>query len=66
MPGTVFDLTGTDELGNPWDFSIPEQRRKAELRIEQEKPALLVGSPMCTPFSNIQNPNKAKRDPAVI
>ena len=27
---------------------------------------LLIGSPSCTPFSNIQNLNKAKRDPAVV
>ena len=66
MPGTAFDLTGTDELGNPWDFNIPEQRRKAERRLGQEKPALLIGSPMCTPFSNLQNINNAKRDPRIV
>ena len=66
MPGTAFDLTSNDDEGNPWDFSIPAQRRKAEIQIEKEKPALLIGSPMCTPFSNIQNINNVKRDPRIV
>ena len=39
---------------------------KAERLLEEQRPALLIGSPMCTPFSNLQNLNKAKRDPAVV
>ena len=66
LPGTAFDLTSNDSEGNPWDFSIPSQRRKAEAQIEKEKPVLLIGSPMCTPFSNIQNINRAKRDPRIV
>ena len=30
MPGTALDLTANDESGQPWDFSVPAQRRKAE------------------------------------
>ena len=60
LPGTSLDLTGTDENGQPWDFGVPAMRRKAEALLEREKPVLLIGSPSCTPFSNIQNLNKAK------
>ena len=41
-------------------------RDAAERRLDQQKPMLLIGTPMCTAFSNIQNLNKAKRDPAVV
>ena len=53
IPGTALDLTANDESGEPWDFSVPAQRRKAEDLLEKEKPVLLIGSPSCTPFSNI-------------
>ena len=66
MPRTALDLTTVDEEGNPWDFSIPSQRAKAEKLLDKEKPTLLVGSPMCTLFSNMQNLNKHRRDPRVI
>ena len=66
LPGTAFDLTVNDENGQPWNFSIPAQRRRAEEKIDREQPILLIGSPSCTPFSNIQNLNKDKRDPKEI
>ena len=66
LPGTALDLTTNDDTRQPWDFSVPAQRRKAEELLDREKPVLLIGSPSCTPFSNIQNLNKAKRDPAVV
>ena len=52
--------------GNPWDVNLAEQRSKAEALMDQQHPMLLIGSPMCTAFSNIQNLNKAKRDPAIV
>ena len=66
IPGVALDLTSHDEKVNVWDFSIPAQRKKAERLLAEQQPTLLIGSPMCTPFSNIQNLNKAKRDPSVI
>ena len=60
------DLTGNDEQGNPWDFNLKEQREKAEKILDEQKLLLLIGTPMCTAFSNIQNLNKAKRDPEVV
>ena len=37
-----------------WDFEIKEMREKAEKYIEEEKPLLLIGSPMFTAFSQLQ------------
>ena len=45
---------------------MAEMRDEAERRLDRQKPMLLIGTPMCTAFSNIQNLNKAKRDPAVV
>jgi hypothetical protein len=66
VPGFAMDLTTLDEHGNPWDFDVPEQRRRARHRIEQDKPMLLVGSPMCTAFSAWQRINNRKRDPTIV
>ena len=63
ISGTAFDLTLNDDTSLPWDFSTPSQRAKAEEIFDRQKPILLVGSPMCTPFSNIQNLNNDRRDP---
>ena len=51
LPGIALDLTVNDESGNPWDFSIPSQRKKAEELLNRQRPMLLIGSPSCTPFS---------------
>ena len=48
------------------DFNDPKQRKKEEALIDFQEPALLIGSPMCTAFSHIQNLNKAKRDPTIV
>ena len=66
IPGLAFDLTTHDSSGQPWDFNNSDQREKAERLLDEQQPLLLMGSPMCTAFSNIQNLNKAKRDPAVV
>ena len=47
-------------------FNDPARRTEAETILDEQQSQLLVGSPMCTAFSNIQNLNKAKRDPAVV
>ena len=57
LSGIAFDLTMDDEDGNPWDFRLKEQRDRAAKAIEDLCPELLVGSPMCAPFSNLQNLN---------
>ena len=57
------DLTVTDDQGQPWDFSKHECREKARQLIHKTKPLLLVGSPMCTWFSLLQNLNKKHMSP---
>ena len=54
------DLTVNDEDGEPWDFSRHECREKARQLIHKTRPLLLVGSPMCTWFSVLQNLHKKK------
>ena len=66
IPGVALDLTSMDDEGNPWNFDIEAMRVKAEKLLNAQRPELLIGSPMCTPFSNLQNLNNAKRDPEVV
>ena len=57
-PGFALDLTVVDEDdGTPWDFSKPEKRQKATKMLDASKPFMLIVSPMCGPFSAIQNLN---------
>ena len=57
------DLTTCDEQGRPYDFDKAEMREEAKRRVAEEKPYLLIGSPMCTMFSKWQDLRKASRDP---
>ena len=50
-PGLALDLTVPDENGDAWDFSRPCMREKAEQLLDEQKPLLLVRTPMCTAFS---------------
>ena len=59
-PGFSLDITVDDETGKPWDFDDPGQRHKAERLLRETQPWLLIGSPMCTYFSRLQNLNRAK------
>ena len=61
VPVMSFDLTTHDpDDGRPWDFNDPEKRSKAEEIIRTKRCLLLVGSPMCAAFSQLQNINFAK------
>lgn len=64
--GLALDLTVNDETGKPYDFNDPKQRAKAGKLFEEQQPFLLVGSPPCTPFSQIQAINRERRDPHQI
>ena len=66
IPGFGLDLAGCDDHGVRWDVNLQEQRDKAERLIDEQRPLLLLGSPMCTAFSNGQNINRARRDPEVV
>ncbi len=67
VPGFAFDLTVPDEDGTPWDFSDPSKREKARRKLREQKPYVLIGSPMCKEFSTWQRLNEAKsRDPEAM
>ena len=50
--GSSMDLT------NGWDFSKESDRRKAWKVIKETRPFIIIGSPPCTMFSNLQEMNK--------
>ena len=63
-PGLAFDLTQSDpEDGKPWDFNDPRKAAKARRWIEMNKPLLLIGSPMCAAFSQLNNINFSRMSP---
>jgi hypothetical protein len=64
VPGSAYDIEVDDDKGVPWDFDIPEQRNKCIREILAQRPAFLIGSPMCTAFSILQGLNKTKMEPA--
>ena len=60
VPGFAMDITTNDEDGEPWAFDKEEQKAKAERKVLDTCPDLLVGSPMCKDFSPWQRLNQAK------
>ena len=56
-PGMTLYITIVDEDDRTWDFSQEDRRREARRRLKQERPWLVVGSPMCTAFSSGQHLN---------
>ena len=50
--GWALDLTTTDAEGRAWDFECVHMRNKAVRMLLQDKPMLLIGSPMCTEYSS--------------
>ena len=51
IPGFSLDLTTVDERGRRLDFNMKVMRDEALRRVREERPLLLVGSPMCSAFS---------------
>jgi hypothetical protein len=66
IPGFALDLTTSDADGKPWDFDILENRVRAKRLVEEQRPALLICTPMCTAFSAWQRINNRRRDPDVV
>ena len=59
--GLSLDLTENDpEDGTPWDFTRKEKRDKAMDMVLGKRALLLIGSPLCTAFSRLQNWNFSK------
>ena len=61
--GWALDLTSQDEDGRPWNFDHLEMRNRAIRKVLTDQPTLLIGSPMCTAFSQMNNVNYPKMDP---
>ena len=61
IPGLALDLTTFDPDDQlPWDFDNPEKRRKAKQLVQTRRSLLVIGSPMCSAFSQLQNLNFPK------
>ena len=54
------------ETGKPWDLADGKTRQKAWQLIKDGKPYMVMCSPMCTAFSQIQALNKERRDPGIV
>jgi hypothetical protein len=50
------------DLTNGWDFCKSEHRQKAVKLVKTHKPAVLLLSPPCGPFSSLRNLSNSKRD----
>ena len=58
VSGMALDLTTVDpDDGKPWDFNIKDKRDKALKLLFTRRSLLLIGSPMCAAFSQLQNMN---------
>ena len=55
--GGTYDLLA-DKCGMRWDFTKAEHRQRARREIAELKPYIVIGSPPCTMFSQLQNLNK--------
>ena len=64
--GWSLDLTKTDQYGNAWDFNSPEMRNKAVRQVLEDKPLLLIGSPMCTIYSAMNRINHKRMSPEEV
>ena len=49
-----------------WDFDSKVMRDRAMKKVKEERPMLLVGSPMCTAFSTWQRINDKIRSPVTV
>ena len=66
IPGFALDLTTADTDGKLWDFDDKVMRDRAMQRVKDERPMLLIVSPMCTAFSTWQRINDKIRSPVVV
>ena len=59
--GFAFDKEWVDEVtGHAWDFNSITMSNKAVRRVLEDKPLLLIGCPMCTIYSSMNQINHAK------
>ena len=58
--GDPLDISTVSNKGEPWDFDRKDKRDEARRLIQQSKPRLLIGSPMCTAFPALQNRSRER------
>ena len=65
--GWSLDLTMRNpSTGKPWDLSDKDTQKEVMKLVVESKPFVLIGSPPCTAFSQLQGLNNFKRDPDVV
>ena len=64
--GWSLDLTTCDTDGMPWDFNNVNMRNRAIRKLFNDKPIVLIGSPMCTEYSTLNRLNHSKMPPEVV
>ena len=61
--GFSLDLTmNAPMIGRPWDLSRREVRARVKTLVSDTKLFFLIGSPVCTMLSSLQNLRKSKRN----
>lgn len=58
--GWSLDFTTNDEDGMPWDFNDARIGNRAIREIVNDKPLVLIGSPMCTEYSTMNRINHSR------
>ena len=61
--GWSLDKLVKDSDGHAWNFDDPEMRDRARALVSKGFALLVIGSPMCTYFSNIMNIAKLRMKP---
>ena len=56
----ALDLRTLKPNGEPWDFNRLHMRNKAVRKLLQDKPLVLIGSPMCTDGGSMMELNWPK------
>lgn len=54
------DFIGTILVGEGWNFCFPHMRERAVTEFNDEQPELIIFSPMCGPFSQLQELSYSK------
>jgi hypothetical protein len=63
--GWALDITTEDEKGQPWDFNDEKCRERVRRLVRTSKPTVLIGSPECKWFSQLQTLSRNQyKDPA--
>ena len=52
--------------GRPWDLSKRAVRERVRKLVDETRPFMLIGSPPCTMFCQLQNLSRNKQDPKVF